>query len=75
MQKFAPSLLAVGLAAALVGCQESGPQDDKVTSMVIGTENCPKAMILGKEIENRVILDFVDKELVKRLEILGNESK
>jgi imidazolonepropionase-like amidohydrolase len=31
MQKFAPSLLAVGLAAALVGCQESGPQDDKVT--------------------------------------------
>lgn len=50
-------------------------QDDKVTSMVIGTENCPKAMILGKEIENRVILDFVDKELVKRLEILGNESK
>ena len=26
MQKFAPSLLAVGLAAALVGCQESGPQ-------------------------------------------------
>ncbi|WP_368485541.1 amidohydrolase [Pseudoalteromonas sp. SD03] len=31
MQKFAPSLLAVGLAAALVGCQESGPQDAKVT--------------------------------------------
>jgi len=31
MQKFAPSLLAVGLAAALVGCQESGPQDDKIT--------------------------------------------
>ena len=31
MQKFAPSLLAVGLAAALVGCQESGPQDPKVT--------------------------------------------
>ncbi|MBH0079744.1 amidohydrolase [Pseudoalteromonas sp. NZS11] len=31
MQKFAPSLLAVGLAAALVGCQENGPQDDKIT--------------------------------------------
>ncbi|WP_213608010.1 amidohydrolase [Pseudoalteromonas sp.] len=31
MQKFAPSLLAVGLAAALVGCQESGPQDTKIT--------------------------------------------
>jgi len=31
MQKFAPSLLAVGLAAALVGCQESGPQDEKIT--------------------------------------------
>lgn len=31
MQKFAPSLLAVGLAAALVGCQEDGPQDDKIT--------------------------------------------
>ena len=31
MNKFAPSLLAVGLAAALVGCQENGPQDDKIT--------------------------------------------
>ncbi len=31
MQKFAPSLLAVGLAAALVGCQENGPQDAKIT--------------------------------------------
>ncbi len=31
MQKFAPSLLAVGLAAALVGCQENGPQDPKIT--------------------------------------------
>ncbi|NMF46805.1 amidohydrolase [Pseudoalteromonas arctica] len=31
MQKFAPSLLAVGLASALVGCQENGPQDDKIT--------------------------------------------
>ncbi|WP_350603931.1 amidohydrolase [Pseudoalteromonas sp. SMN1298-MNA-CIBAN-0114] len=31
MQKFAPSLLAVGLAAALVGCQENGLQDDKIT--------------------------------------------
>lgn len=31
MKKFAPSLLAVGLAAALVGCQENGPQDDKIT--------------------------------------------
>ena len=31
MQKFAPSLLAVGLAAALAGCQENGPQDDKIT--------------------------------------------
>ncbi|MBE3674188.1 amidohydrolase [Pseudoalteromonas distincta] len=31
MQKFAPSLLAVGLAAALVGCQENGPQEDKIT--------------------------------------------
>lgn len=31
MQKFAPSLLAVGLAAALVGCQENGPQDSKIT--------------------------------------------
>ena len=31
MQKFAPSLLAVGLAAALVGYQENGPQDDKIT--------------------------------------------
>ena len=31
MNKFAPSLLAVGLGAALVGCQENGPQDDKIT--------------------------------------------
>ncbi|MEL0642098.1 amidohydrolase [Pseudoalteromonas aliena] len=31
MQKFAPSLLAVSLAAALVGCQENGPQDEKIT--------------------------------------------
>ncbi len=31
MQKFAPSLLAIGLATALVGCQENGPQDDKIT--------------------------------------------
>ena len=31
MQKFAPSLLAVGLAAALVSCQENGPQDAKIT--------------------------------------------
>jgi imidazolonepropionase-like amidohydrolase len=31
MQKFAPSLLAVGLAAALAGCQENGPQDAKIT--------------------------------------------
>ncbi|ETJ47202.1 amidohydrolase [Pseudoalteromonas agarivorans] len=31
MQKFAPSLLAVGLAAALVGCQENSPQDAKIT--------------------------------------------
>ncbi|MBQ4832511.1 amidohydrolase [Pseudoalteromonas sp. MMG010] len=31
MQKFAPSLLAVGLAAALVGCQENGPQNPKIT--------------------------------------------
>ena len=31
MNKFAPSLLAVGLAVALVGCQENGPQDDKIT--------------------------------------------
>ncbi|KPZ61565.1 amidohydrolase [Pseudoalteromonas sp. P1-7a] len=31
MQKFAPSMLAVGLAAALVGCQENGPQDAKIT--------------------------------------------
>jgi imidazolonepropionase-like amidohydrolase len=31
MNKFAPSLLAVGLAAALVGCQENGPQNDKIT--------------------------------------------
>ncbi len=31
MHKFAPSLLAVGLAAALAGCQDNGPQDDKIT--------------------------------------------
>jgi len=31
MQKFAPSLLAIGLVTALVGCQEHGPQDEKIT--------------------------------------------
>ncbi|NMR24066.1 amidohydrolase [Pseudoalteromonas sp. NEC-BIFX-2020_015] len=31
MQKFAPSLLVVALGVALAGCQDSGPQDEKVT--------------------------------------------
>ncbi|MFK3864253.1 amidohydrolase [Pseudoalteromonas rhizosphaerae] len=31
MQKFAPSLLVVALGVAIVGCQDNGPQDDKVT--------------------------------------------
>lgn len=48
-------------------------QNGKVTSMVIGSENCPKAMILGKEVEDRVILDFVDVALVKLLEGFVNK--
>jgi imidazolonepropionase-like amidohydrolase len=31
MQKFAPSLLVVALGVAIAGCQDNGPQDDKVT--------------------------------------------
>ena len=31
MQKFAPSLLVVALGVALAGCQDNGPQDEKVT--------------------------------------------
>ncbi|MGS0535880.1 amidohydrolase [Pseudoalteromonas sp. SaAl2] len=31
MQKFAPSLLVVALGIALAGCQDNGPQDEKVT--------------------------------------------
>ena len=31
MHKFAPSLLVVSLGVALAGCQDNGPQDEKVT--------------------------------------------
>ncbi|WP_394191667.1 amidohydrolase [Pseudoalteromonas atlantica] len=31
MHKFAPSLLVVALGVALAGCQDNGPQDEKVT--------------------------------------------
>jgi imidazolonepropionase-like amidohydrolase len=31
MQRFAPSILVVAVTAALVGCQDSGPQDAKVS--------------------------------------------
>ena len=31
MQKFAPSMLVVALGVALSGCQDNGPQDEKVT--------------------------------------------
>jgi len=42
-------------------------ENGKVTTMIIGTENCPKCMVSGDGLENGKILDFLDGGFVESL--------
>lgn len=42
-------------------------ENGKVTTMIVGTKNCPKCMVSGEGLEDGKILDFLDGGFVESL--------